>query len=274
MIRHSREYWESQRDALYKSYVVQGKSLAKIGAEYGVSSTPIRTALIDCGIPRRRVGTDDRVNAKVSLDYHFFDNIDSSEKAYVLGFILADGHVTDRGNIMFSQHKQEVDVLYKIRDAMKCNAPIKLKGDRYVTMCITCKHYADIFRSMGVSNRKSYDLEMDTVLPFVPIEYERDLVRGMFDGDGSVCIFKYPYFKKHSFHVGFTSKHSVCEYIQGAFGLHTKMQHEKTDFYTVRTACRADIVRIGHYMYDDATIYMNRKKETFDEIYALVEADI
>lgn len=274
MIKYPREYWESQRDTLYDLYVVQRKPIKEIGNLYGVSDTPIRTAFSKLGIQIRQVGSDERANAKISLDYHFFDDINSSERAYVLGFILADGHITNRGNIMFSQHKQEQDVLRKICDVMKCNAPIRQKGDKYVTLCITCQHYADIFRGMGVTNRKTYDLEIDTVLPFVPKEYERDLVRGMFDGDGSICIFKYPYFKKHSYHLGFTSRLNVCEYVQKVFDLHTKMCHEKSDFYTVRTACREDIVRIGHYMYDDATIYMDRKKAAFDKIYALAEADI
>lgn len=55
--------------------------------------------------------------------------------------------------------------------------------------------------------------------------------------------------------------------------LKTKDGDEGNGIYTCRSSCRGDIIRIGHFMYDDATIYMNRKKETFERIYALAEAE-
>lgn len=48
------------------------------------------------------------------------------------------------------------------------------------------------------------------------------------------------------------------------------MADEGNGIYTLVSACRSDIVRIGHFMYDDATIYMNRKKETFDKVFDLI----
>lgn len=51
------------------------------------------------------------------------------------------------------------------------------------------------------------------------------------------------------------------------------MADEGKGIYTVVSACRSDIVRIGHYMYDDATIYMDRKKNTFDKVYDLVQKE-
>ena len=51
------------------------------------------------------------------------------------------------------------------------------------------------------------------------------------------------------------------------------MADEGNGFYTVVSSCKKDISRIGHYLYDDATIYMDRKKNTFDEMYAHILAD-
>lgn len=51
------------------------------------------------------------------------------------------------------------------------------------------------------------------------------------------------------------------------------MADEGNGIFTVRSTCKSDAARIGHYLYDDATIYMDRKKKTFDEVYAHIEKD-
>lgn len=145
--------------------------------------------------------------------------------------------------------------------------PIREKGDRYVIMNIPAMPLARKMQEMGLGNRKTYDLDIAQVLKYVPKDLERHFLRGLFDGDGSICIYKYPYFKKHTYHIGFTGLKNVCDYVQDALGLKTKMQDEGKGFFTVRSTCRADAVRIGHYLYDDATIYIDRKYHTFQEVY-------
>ena len=133
---------------------------------------------------------------------------------------------------------------------------------------IAAKPIANALARMGIDNRKTYTLVIDNVLQFIPIKFKRDFLRGMFDGDGSICIYKYPYFKKYTYHIGYTGLKNVCDYVQEAFMQNTKMQDEGNGFYTVRSTCKADTVRIGHYLYDDATIYLDRKYNTFQEVYA------
>lgn len=151
------------------------------------------------------------------MDAHYFDVIDTAEKAYVLGFIIADGHVSKRSGLMFAVLKQDQDVLYKIRSALGSTAPIKTKDDRVVTFTVVAKPLADALTRIGLDNHKTYTLNISNVLQHVPEEFKRDLVRGMFDGDGSVCVYKYPYFKKHTYHVGYTGLKNVCDFIQEAF---------------------------------------------------------
>lgn len=232
------------------------------------------------GIERRVVGSDTRPNALYSVDSHFFDRIDTPEKAYTLGFITSDGHISKNGSVMFTQSKSEEDILFKIRDAVKSNHPIKDKmstgysGQYKPKLVATYSFRSEIIcnklHEMGLTNNKSMDFDISQMLPYIPKEFERDFVRGMFDGDGSIRIYKYSYFPKHTYHIGFTGLKKTCDYVQEVFGLKTKMANEGNGIYTVVSACRTDIVRIGHYMYDDATIYLDRKKETFDRVYALV----
>lgn len=71
----------------------------------------------------------------------------------------------------------------------------------------------------------------------------------------------------------FTGKKKTCEYMSDKLNLKTKLLQETGDFYTLKTSCRADVVRIGHYLYDDATIYLDRKKNKLLEIFEVYELE-
>lgn len=71
----------------------------------------------------------------------------------------------------------------------------------------------------------------------------------------------------------FTGLEETAIYIKEKFALGTKLYPESEKIYSVRTTCRADIARIGHYMYDNATIYMNRKYDLFQRAYSIIESE-
>lgn len=266
-------YWQSQADTLCDMYFNQRMSANAIGKVYGVDGATIGTNMKRMGFQLRHVGSSERPNAIWHTDATFFDEIDTEKKAYVLGFIIADGSIAKNGTLMFANQEEDRDVIEKIRDALRCNAPIRRKefeaSRPQVLFSIHCKQYQDALAAMGIDNRKTYTLEMSNVLPFIPNDLERHLLRGMFDGDGGLGLYHYPYFKKHSAALTYTGRLNVCEYVRDKFGLSTKLMHEKGEFYSVRSACRADIIRIGHYLYDNATIYMDRK---IDKVLAIREA--
>ena len=210
-------YWQSQRDVLYDLYINQKLSLNAIAQRYGVWATTIGDAMKTVGIPTRTVGNSSRINAKYQVDSHYFDKIDTAEKAYIVGFILSDGHVSSRNHLMISVLQTDVDVLYKVRSALNCDAPITTNRNKYASFVVCSKLLCDALRNIGFSNKKTYDLDITQVLSHIPSRYQRDFLRGMFDGDGSIRIYKYPYFKRHTYHLGFTGLKCVCDYVKEAF---------------------------------------------------------
>lgn len=241
-------------------YVDKGMSSNKIAKIYNCDGSTILKYLKKWGVQIRK----ERVNSIYSLDTTFFEKIDSEEKAYLVGLLLADGHVSKNNAIMITL--KDLDTIQKFKHAIKSNARIKI--DRYgnYQFSVSSKVMSDDLRKMGFTNRKSYEIDIDLVLSFIPREYEHHFVRGLFDGDGSIKIYKYSYQKSPQLHFGFTGLINVVKYIKGYLGLHTKTVKESEITYTCVSSCKKTIIDIYNILYKDATIYMERKYNTFRKI--------
>lgn len=212
------DFWQSQREAIYKYYWEDGLSIAAVGRLYDRrSSKDFRRIMLNLGIPTKKIGSDDRPNSRYVVNSHFFDDIQTEAQAYVLGFILSDGHVSSRDHILFTIHQDDVDVLEKIRNVMDSNHHIKKTREKYVTLDISSKMLSDKLRMFGVDNKKTFSLDIRKVIKMVPDYLYRHLIRGMFDGDGSIRYYKYEYFNKHTYHLGFTGLRNVCEFVNSSF---------------------------------------------------------
>lgn len=75
---------------LIELYVNRQLSTKEIGSMYGVTGKTIRQHLHKNGIKVRQSNVNNR---KHFFDETYFDTIDSYNKAYLLGFICADGWV-------------------------------------------------------------------------------------------------------------------------------------------------------------------------------------
>ena len=88
----------------------------------------------------------------------------------------------------------------------------------------------------------------------------------MFDGDGSIRIYNYEYLKKPQYHFGITGLKNVCEFIKNYLNIDRKIVKESDITYTCVTRDLNKIKEIYEKLYFDATIYMDRKYNTFKEI--------
>lgn len=200
MSKYGFAFWQSQQDALHELYYEKKLSTFEIGKIYGVWSSTIEINMRRLGFELRHIGDDSRPNAKYHVDSEFFDTINTEEKAYVLGFILADGHISKRNALMFGLKSDDIDVLYKIRAAMKSTHNIKISEKKNAALLsICCAHIGKRLNELGVYHDKTFSLKIQNIVSQIPQELECHFVRGLFDGDGGLGIYHYPYFKKHSF---------------------------------------------------------------------------
>ena len=133
-----------------------------------------------------------RISRK-KINQDFF-KIWSPQMSYILGYIAADGCIYKRKNRKNSYTlnitSKDKDNLLKMGKNLSpdCSISIKYNSQRlpYSQIQISNREICGDLISLGILPRKTYNLNFIKV----PEEYFSDFVRGFFDGDGTVYIYK------------------------------------------------------------------------------------
>lgn len=169
---------------------LNGSSTVKLGDKYGVRPSTIRNILIRNNIKLR----SNKVNSrKYQVNENAFENIETEEQAYWLGFLYADGFVTNHNSkkIGITLAERDKGHLCKFNSYLNSNYPIKTYvqtagyavGKNYCRLMITSEKMYDDLVKYGVVEHKTYALEYPD---FLPDNLQWHFLRGYCDGDG--CI--------------------------------------------------------------------------------------
>ncbi|ARC86238.1 transposase family protein [Clostridium argentinense CDC 2741] len=193
---------------------------------------------------------------------NFFDNIDNEEKAYYLGWIMADGNVSVySGQYSLKAHiaLKDREIIDKFLEAIKSTNKTKVKDGKnpsyYVSL--TSVHMCKELMKLGVvPNKSGYEIFPENI----PKDLYRHFVRGVFDGDGITDISK-----KRSGFVG--SKNMLSKIIM--LMDETKMKIIKVkrceNIYYFLGGKRFSR-KLYDYLYNDSNIWLERKKERLEII--------
>lgn len=159
------------------------------------------------GIPKRTfdamlkyydIGTN---NGHIKKDDNFFDEIDSELKAYLLGYLVADGCVSlelkKNGSYNYriafcvSQDDMEVIDMYKkfvFPNNAVCTKDYSKDGVNrkpQVRLRASSKHMVEtLINKYHIHPRKTYDSVFK--FPNIAKHLQLDFIRGLFDGDGTI----------------------------------------------------------------------------------------
>lgn len=191
----------------------------------------------------------------------------SSEMAYLLGYIYADGSM-DRKKYRIRISSVDKDQLETVRSLIDSNKPISSasnKNGSWYNFNIQNKEiYADL-RKLGIFPNKSLTMR----LPNIPKAYKIDFIRGYFDGDGSIQRVK----RKRptpgmevDFATGskdFAEKFTIMlnDVIDDKFYFKKK----RVNYYNIRCST-SGAESFYNKVYYKNCIHMKRKKEKFENI--------
>lgn len=259
--------YEDLKEKLIYDYCYTELSVMDIVEKYNCSRSKMLRKMREWGYSKRpvRIQRKERYNAKYHVDSHFFDEIKTEHQAYWLGFMLADGFVNERC-IMFCFQRRDIDSIEQFRSDLKSNHPITYNKDGNPLLAVVSKTLCKALIDKGFHNRKSWGIDIDKIISYVPNNLINHFIRGMFDGDGCIKYYKYDYVKSPQYHFGYTGLLNVCTFIKNSLNLTRRPILENNQTYTIITRDPVKINYIYDYLYNNATIYMSRKKLIFEEI--------
>jgi hypothetical protein len=256
---------EENQEKIKEKWETGRYSCRTLAEEFGIKGDEsLRLWLIKHGC---KMKSRSACHRKYSLNEHFFDKIDTEEKAYLLGFLYADGYNhTDVSAVKINLAAKDKNMVYKIRDSLESNHPISIikrsEDSRYMTqdvyrLVITNKNLSENLAKHGCVRAKTFKL---TFPRWINKTLKRHFIRGYFDGDGSIC----------GYIVNMVSTEKFITEVRNIFMEEIGLPFVKINDYYARKS-NSNIMTLAYtgwnstaklyeYFYRDAHIYLNRKK--------------
>lgn len=197
-----------------------------------------------------------------SVNHNYFNDIDNEDKAYWLGFLFADGCMIEpifgnkgrKGQIVLELAIKDLDHLNKFKQHISSESPISFRTNNNGCNCcrirITSEKLYNDLVALGCCPRKSL------ILTF-PKNIRKDLIkhfiRGYFDGDGTT------YVSNKRLRIKFFGTLDMMENIYKELNIiqHKIQQEKKMYYFSIQKI--SELQQVFNYLYDDATIFLNRK---------------
>lgn len=192
---------------------------------------------------------------KISLDDTYFKKIDTEEKAYILGFVYADGYIDGKEKSLgIDVNKRDIDILYKIKEATRCKNDLhKSSTENCVRLYLCSKKMVNDLKNVGVYRNKTKTIRM----PLLEDELYRHFMRGYCDGDGHVGLTQTVIVTgSEQFHKDMVSL------LENKFKMKMSTRKQGNTWYLVLS--RKDLC-IVEWMYDNCSIYLDRKYNSYIE---------
>lgn len=220
-------------------------------------------------------GIDQRSSFDCRKKYDFNERIFASEVneaiAYWLGFLMADGYIyvnktKPEYRLVLNLQYSDIETLEAFKTFMGATHPIKKitrpDGREGCTIQFHSKNLIDDLAVFGVVPRKTFDMAFSNI----PNDLRHHFIRGYFDGDGgwNIVHSKDGYDRcKFGFTCGdkkFLERLKNVLISECGLGDIKILQAKNSKAYQLYWGGRTQAKRFFDYLYQDATVFMGRKK--------------
>lgn len=278
-----RNLTESEYNIVYNAYTKENRGLSYCSKLVNASPSTIRRILVEHGIAIRNFSEAAKLsnkNRELYKDKNYFKH-PSHNMAWILGFIASDGTVRkDKNEIKIGLSIKDKEILEKIKQELQLQVDIKeyITGNGYEACSLTwtCEEHKQDLALYGITPQKTFTLKPPIKLPK---EFYIDYIRGYFDGDGSINLIPNSNSRGNG-----NLRWQICgankEFLQWIIDtLYTEYSIQKVNIYQqlrintlyyFQYSSRATR-QIYNILYSNNSLYLQRKKERFDEIITLIK---
>ena len=262
-----KKYPDSLMEQAYNDYMVKKIGLEAVCKKYGfVHSVLVRYAKNN-NLPYKT-----NRGAKYSFDREYFKEIDSEEKAYWLGFLYADGGVSTTDKTCTRPNRLTINISHKDRIILE-RFNKSINGNLHIidympseetygnsmmsVLNVNSVEFCEHLINHGCIPNKTFALKM----PNINENLMPHFVRGFLDGDGSV------YDNYFAFTKGDAFLKELDEVITTALDIEPGRiyyyKNKDSRVCDLRYAKKDSAKKIYHWLYDNATIFLERKKDKY-----------
>lgn len=172
---------------------LNGSSLAALSRKYNISAYRIKSLLQKNNIAIRSRNEQNKYSPQNQRKYYindnYFDKIDCEDKAYLLGFLAADGTIQPDGSVKIALSSIDKELLIKIQTVLETNYPIRdsitKDGFTVSTFVFRSSKIREQLAKYNIIKNKTYTYSFPEALSE---KYIPSFIKGYWDGDGTVCM--------------------------------------------------------------------------------------
>ena len=211
---------------------------------------------------------------KYFFNFDFFETIDNELSAYWLGFIYADGNITKKGEYGEQEFKisisnKDIKLLEHFKKDINSTYPIRFdcsKGLQHKMCLLSMRSQKTVedLKNKGVVENKSLILEFPSCSQ-VPQHLLHHFIRGYFDGDGSIS--KTTKGSYDDYQVSFVGTQKFIQQLYSVLQMGSVFPDKrKSNSWYLSISGNRQIIKLFDYLYKDATRYLDRKYNTFNDL--------
>ena len=269
---------QENKKQIIHEYTVDYESLAELSRRYDVTTASIKKILLenDIHIRDRREQTHfTNMKRAKSCNNDYFSNIDTYNKAWLIGFLASDGTVRKDGNsIKIGLSARDKEILEKIKEEVQIERKIleytTSNGFDIVEMEWSSAQQKQDLAQYGVVPNKTY---IENSLPtFENDNYTLAYILGYFDGDGSISLSPQGYlrFRLCCYTENFLK--SIAAFFERKYGATYSLSKDPNRQMYELSISTTYAKHIFEDMYNLNSLHLDRKYQKYLEYKAIHEA--
>jgi hypothetical protein len=284
--RAFRRYTHITKELLEQLYISERLSTVEIASQLGVGRNTIWEYMAMYGLTRRPPGVAGALKSRVhQINADYFRQVDTDDKAYILGFIMGDGAVYDRGKskrLVIGLAVEDRDLLTAIAERL---------GDRgFVHEALARSTHEQAKAILRVDNT---ELANDLLAAGIPVSPKSghevflrlatprltwNFIRGVFDADGNIRVYeRYSTIKGKSYGPYQKARLTITCGLPLVMGLRDFLIEEEFTFTSNCVGSKgitglfeisnpATIAEMGRHMYEYGALWLLRKRVVFEKL--------